>query len=208
MKILDRYVLRTFLYNYLIIFLVLIVMYLVMDMVFNFDELVEPRANRTLSTFDIVLGIADYYFYQIFFIFAHMSGIIPVVAAAFTLIRLSRFNELSAVLSAGVPLIRVAAPIIFASIFLQVLLLVDQEKIIPNIIPKLIRQHDQIYKQTAGKQFPVQAMQDERHSLLFAGRYVPATAATPAQLLVLDVIERDERLLPIAHVTAERADWD
>jgi lipopolysaccharide export LptBFGC system permease protein LptF len=47
--------------------------------------------------------------------------VIPVVAVAFTLIRLSRFNELSAILAAGVPLLRVSAPIIFASLGLNVL---------------------------------------------------------------------------------------
>jgi lipopolysaccharide export LptBFGC system permease protein LptF len=207
MKILDRYVLRTFLYNYVISFLVLIGMYIVMDMVFNFDELVETRTRAQLSTFDIVRGIADYYFYQTFFIFAHLSGVIPVVAAAFTLIRLSRFNELSAILSAGVPLLRVAAPIIIATVVLQFLLLIDHEKVIPNIIPKLVRQHDEIYKKSGGKQFPVQAMQDE-NGLLFAGRYVPAGPNSPATLHVVDIIERDKELQPVAHTTAERAEWD
>ena len=37
MKILDRYVLFTFIKNYLISFMVLIGLYIVMDMVFNFD---------------------------------------------------------------------------------------------------------------------------------------------------------------------------
>ena len=41
MKILDRYVISTFLKNYLIAFFVLIGMYVTLDMVFNFDELVQ-----------------------------------------------------------------------------------------------------------------------------------------------------------------------
>ncbi len=47
MKILDRYVLWSFLKNYLISFMVLIGMYVVLDMVFNFDELVEVRSTGT-----------------------------------------------------------------------------------------------------------------------------------------------------------------
>src|SRR4051794_27255834 len=164
MKILDRYVLFSFLRNYLISFMVLIGMYIVLDMVFNFDELVEVRGAAQLSTLDIVWNIGDYYFFQTFLIFVHLSGIIPVVAAAFTLIRLSRFNELSAILAAGVPLLRVAMPIIIASVLLQGLLAIDQELLIPNMIPKLPRQHDQVtQQQSSGKAYPVQAMQDDNN---------------------------------------------
>ena len=73
----------------------------------------------------------------------HLSGIIPVVAAAFTLMRLSRFNELTAMLAAGVPLLRIAMPIILVSLVLNALLLVDQEIVIPRMIPKLTREHDE-----------------------------------------------------------------
>ncbi|HMB96717.1 MAG TPA: LptF/LptG family permease, partial [Tepidisphaeraceae bacterium] len=133
MKILDRYVLWSFLRNYLISFMVLIGMYIVLDMVFNFDELVEIRSGVRLSTLDVFFSIGDYYLFQSFLIFVHLSGVIPVVAVGFTFIRLSRFNELSAILSAGVPLLRLARPVIIAAVLLQVLLVVDQELIIPNI---------------------------------------------------------------------------
>ena len=106
MKILDRYVLISFLKNYLIAFMVLVGLYVVLDMVFNFDELVEiqNKAQETgmQTVFGLLRDIGDYYFYQSFLIFVHLAGIIPVVAAAFTLMRLSRFNELTAMLAAGV----------------------------------------------------------------------------------------------------------
>ena len=113
MKILDRYVLISFLKNYLISFMVLIGLYIVLDMVFNFDELAEVQqktatAGGVASVLALMRNIADYYFFQSFKIFVHLSGIIPVVAAAFTLIRLSRFNELTASMAAGVPLLRTA----------------------------------------------------------------------------------------------------
>ena len=43
MKILDRYVLTTFIKNYLISFMVLIGLYVVLHMMFNFDELNEGQ---------------------------------------------------------------------------------------------------------------------------------------------------------------------
>src|SRR4051812_12729499 len=98
MKILDRYILISFIKNYCISFMVLVGMYVVLDMVFNFSSLVQFEPNA--SAIDTMLGtlrdMADYYFYQCFLFFTQLSGIIPVVAAAFTLMRLSRFNELTA----------------------------------------------------------------------------------------------------------------
>src|ERR1044071_4736194 len=150
MKILDRYVLWSFLKNYLISFMVLIGMYVVLDMVFNFDELTELKSTAAAQggqpIWTVLSNIGGFYFYQIFLFFVHLSGVIPVVAAAFTLMRLSRFNELTAVMAAGVPLLRVAAPIIIASVVLNALLIVDQELLIPRMIPQLSRSHDDLSK--------------------------------------------------------------
>src|SRR5579864_9288227 len=134
MRIIDRYVIFSFLRNYIISFMVLVGMYVVLDMVFNFNHLVDVQSTgpgATPSLWAALYDIFDYYFYQCFLIFVHLSGIIPVVAAAFTLMRLSRFNELTAMLAAGVPLLRVAAPIILVAVVLNGLLLVDQELVIP-----------------------------------------------------------------------------
>jgi lipopolysaccharide export system permease protein len=211
MKILDRYVLFSFLRNYLIATMVLVGMFVVLDMVFRFDELVELRqqtgGSGTSSTFEVITAITDYYFHQSFLIFIYVSGIIPVVAAAFTLIRMTRFNELSAILAAGVPLIRMAAPILIAGVVLQVLLILDQELLIPSIIPQLTRQHDKLI---SGEQrsFRIEMMQDEDGNLLTASRYTPAGTDGVAVMQELDLIERDANLDPVAHVTADRAQWD
>jgi lipopolysaccharide export system permease protein len=206
MKILDRYVLGLFLKNYLISFMVLIGLFVVLDMVFNFDEFAKVRAVGGGAA-EILSGITSYYFYRIFLIYVHLSGIIPVVAAAFTLMRLSRFNELAAILAAGVPLVRVAMPIIFAGLLLNVLVFVDQELIIPRMIPQLTRDRDEVYDEAA-RAFPVQAMEGDENTLLVAGRFIPATRQSPATMLVVDFIERDEHAQAMRHVSADRAQWD
>src|SRR4051812_45753261 len=200
MKLVDRYVLWTFLKNYLISFMVLVGMYVVLDMVFNFDELVDVKgtavAGQEQNLWSTITGIADYYFYQIFLFFVYLSGIIPVDAAAFTLMRLSRFNELTALLAAGVPLLRVAMPIINAGIVLNGLLIADQELVIPQMIPKLTRSHDEMHM-TQAKSFPIMAMQDDRHSLVRVGKYTPPTEDKPATMQTIDITERAEIEVPV-----------
>jgi lipopolysaccharide export system permease protein len=213
MKILDRYVLASFLKNYLISFMVLIGLYIVLDMVFNFDELAEVQARTSAGGVASVLlllrSIADYYFFQTFRIFVHLSGIIPIVAAAFTLIRMTRFNELTASLAAGVPLLRTAMPIILAAMVLNVLLVVDQELLIPQMISKLVRKHDEIQQSGGGgKTFAVRAMQDESNGLLNVARYHPPAAGQAAWMEVVDVVRVDKDFMPVSHILAEKAQWD
>jgi lipopolysaccharide export system permease protein len=219
MKIIDRYVILSFVRNYLISFMVLVGMYVVLDMVFNFNNLVKFEATNTTG-FQTVIGalydIVDYYFYQCFLIFVQLSGIIPVVAAAFTLMRLSRFNELTALLAAGVPLLRVAAPVILVAVVLNGLLLLDQELIIPEMIPKLIREHGEVHSGPRNY-FYIEAMQDSGDGLVYAARYYPNPPDRQPYMRDLDVIERELRkqritnrsfLVPVSHLQADGADWN
>jgi len=221
MRIIDRYVTVSFVRNYVISFMVLVGMYVVLDMVFNFNSLVDFQSTNAAgmqSVFEAFYDIFDYYFYQCFLIFVHLSGIIPVVAAAFTLMRLSRFNELTALLAAGVPLLRIAAPVIIAAVLLNGLLLVDQELVIPAMIPKLVREHDEVRKGTRSY-YSIEAMQDSTGGLVYAARYFPNPPAGTPYILDLDVVERtpvthqagndaQTLLVPSAHIEADEAHWN
>src|SRR5207253_1810137 len=96
-----------------------------------------------------------------------------VVAAAFTLLRMSRFNELTAILAAGVPLLRVAMPVILCGVVVNFLLLpIDQELLVPNMIQQITPHMDELVNRSA-RTFPIKAMQDESGALVNGGRYVP-----------------------------------
>jgi lipopolysaccharide export system permease protein len=229
-KILDAYILKSFLKNWAISFMVLVGMYMVLDMVFKFDEVVaikppevatsttrpsdvapattkpsEPETSDTIL--QVFYNAADFYFFQSFLFFNHLSGIIPVVAAAFTLMRLSRFNELTAVMAAGVPLLRVAMPIILAGVVLNALVIVNQELIIPNISDKLSREVDEIPGSKA-EQFPIRAMQDDHGDLLFTSRYTPPRDNVPAEMLYVAILEHNDKDQVTGMITAPRAIFD
>jgi lipopolysaccharide export system permease protein len=211
MKILDRYVLGLFLKNYIITLCVLLGMYIVMDMIFSFDDIVMVNKKVGSSGVDSALAVLNFmvqgYFYQSFMIFVQLSGIIPVVAAAFTLMRLSRFNELTAFLAAGVPLLRISMVIILASVLLNGLLIADQELILPQMIPQLDRTRTDLL-QHASRWFPIKSMQVDQGSLLLAARYYPEEPGVPPHMEEIDVLERDADFEPVSHLFASRADWD
>jgi lipopolysaccharide export system permease protein len=207
MKLLDRYVLVLFLKNYLISLMVLMGMYVVMDMVLQFNTIVgvekQAAGGGLAGVASTLEDLGDYYFYQCFMIFTQMSGIIPVVAAAFTLMRLSRFNELTAFLAAGVPMLRIVTPILTAAVLLNALLIVDEELVLPNMISKLTRTHNEIHK-TSGKEFPIMAMQVDQYSILVSAQYDPVKRS----MRDLDIIERNDADAPTAHLFATLARWN
>lgn len=210
MKLIDRYVAWSYLKDYLISFFALVGIVIVMDMTMNFDELVVANTKYDITGFPALVNFVkiagDYYFYQIFLYFIHLSSVIPIVAACFTLMRMIRFNELSALLSSGVPLLRIAMPVIVVGLLLNGLLWVDQEMVIPNMIPKLIRQHDYAVE-TDARSFPVWAMRDDvTDAKLFAGRYTPASQ--PPRMEYVSIIKLDQNDEPLSHIKADRATWD
>lgn len=212
MKILDRYVGVSFVKNYLISFMILVGMYVVLDMVFNFDEIADVQKNAagqaTITVFQALWHVVDFYFYQSFLIFVHMSGIIPVVAAAFTLMRMSRFNELAAYLAAGVPLERIARPIVIIAVILNGLLLFDQEYVLPRMVDKILRTHDDIHHDSTTKAVPIRGVQDDQDALFNAVAYYAPLGSQLAHIKYLDVIYRDENMQIKQHLSADEAKWD
>ena len=217
MNTFDCYIIRSFFRNYLLSFVVLVGLYIVLDMVLNFDELSRnsqatgDAAGRggLLALFTLVGNIADFYFYQSFVFFVQLSGVIPVAAAAFTLFRMTRSNELTAMLAAGVPMLRLAAPIMIAGVVANGLLIVDQELLIPPMVYKLTRAHDEV-SSSQQRTFRIRNMEDQAGSLLFVAVYTPESAdgKTPATMEQLDIVEKDKTNQPIAHIEAPRGWYD
>jgi hypothetical protein len=101
-------------------------------------------------------------------------------------------------------------------------LIVDQELLIPNMIPKLVRDHDEIRK-AARTFFTIAFMQDDHDGLLHVSRYHPrglnAAPGAPPLMEKFDLLERHQvkhtignveviDLQPFAHWTADKALWN
>ena len=209
MRIVDRHVLYSFLRNYVLTLLVLIGLYIALDMVLNFDEFaVDDRTGRRGAA-GVVASIAGYYGAQTLLIFTQLAGVVPVIAAAFTLMRLSRNNEFTALLAAGVPLLRVALPIGVAAVVLTLLTLVGHELVIPRFIDQLTRERGD---DAGGEAFRVEGLPlnvagdgGSSGGLLYAGRFLPGD--TP-RMLGLTLIEHDGTFAPTTITTADEATWD
>jgi hypothetical protein len=120
----------------MIAFTVLMGLRIMIDLFVNLDEFTE---SVDLSTAQVLSNIAFYYGTHSFLYFRDFAGMITVVAAVFSLGKMTKNNELIAIMASGVSLKRVIAPILFLSLLFAGLYVVDQELFIPPMADKLVR---------------------------------------------------------------------
>ncbi len=112
MRIHDRYVLGGFARNLLIGLLAFTVIYITVDISEETDNFYDHGAT--------IREVASYYFYTLPWIVLLVMPVAVLLSSVFTLGRLSRENELTALISSGTPLVRIAAPILWAAFILSV----------------------------------------------------------------------------------------
>jgi lipopolysaccharide export system permease protein len=178
MKILDRYVIKNFLVGYLIAFFVLIGLRIIIDVFINLDEFAE---HSNLGILAVITNIARYYGMHSTLYFRDFAGMITVVAAAFSLGKMTRQNELTAVLASGVSLKRVIAPILVMAMLLAGLLIIDQEIIIPMLAEKLVLNRDVLPGQES---YNIWFISDKNGSLINSANFDVAAATLQSPTII------------------------
>ena len=196
MRILDRYVAWNFIVGFIITTLVLIGLCTLVDLFVNLDEFAE---RSDLGAAAVAGNIYSYYSARSTLWFRDLAGVITVIAAVFSLARMTYSNELVAVMASGVSLKRVIAPIILLSLGSMGLIVIDQEFLIPRLTTQLIRSHDDLAGQ---KVHNVWFMNDDRGSLICTQQFETNAMLSPVIILrkpvpqtteyeVVDVIKAD-----------------
>ncbi|HUT28855.1 MAG TPA: LptF/LptG family permease [Sedimentisphaerales bacterium] len=171
MKTLDKYVAKNFLVGYVIAFCVIIGLRIVIDLFVSLDEFTEHWTD--LGAAAVFRNMLTFYGLNSTLYFRDFAGMITAVAAAFSVGKMVRNNEFVALMSSGVSLKRVLAPIIMLSVLLTALLVVDQEFIIPPLGDKLVRDKDAI---PGRESYPVRFITDGNGSLIFSRVFEAGTA--------------------------------
>ncbi len=170
MKILDRYIAKNFMIGYAISFCVLIGLRIIIDLFVQLDEFAK---HADLGTGAVIRNIVTYYGFQTTLYFRDVTGVITVVAAAFSLGKMARANELVAMIASGVSAKRIVGPILVLAIFFTGLAVADQELVIPRISDKLVRSHGDVPGQES---YAVWFITDGNGSLICSRQYDVGTA--------------------------------
>jgi lipopolysaccharide export system permease protein len=209
MKILDRYVVRLFLINFVILAVAFLFLFLVVDLIVDLDEFLEAGRVRAEEFGGVLWAtlwtIWDYYGPVFLLLYVFFSGLLVVGAMGFSFAGLTRSGELVAMLTSGISVFRLAAPVVVVGCGLNALTLPLQEAVIPRFAHKLTRSKSQV-RHEAISAFEVLYAVDGRGRLLSAARFDP-TLDQP-MLSGVTILDRDARGRTVRRVTAEQAFWE
>ncbi len=125
----DKYVLRRFLYVYVVMLLSTFGLYVVIDGFTNVDAF----QKGSQSIVEVMQSMATYYAYQSSVFFDMIGSILAVTSVMVVFALLLRQGELHPILAAGVPTRRLIRPIVIGTIIVTVGVLVNREFIIPSV---------------------------------------------------------------------------
>ncbi|RKY07298.1 MAG: hypothetical protein DRP56_05915 [Planctomycetota bacterium] len=187
MKILDRYIAKNFLYGYFISLFVMIGMFLTIDLFMNLDEFaellgVQDATGHEMTMKDVALNVVRFYSVRCALWYKDMAGMIIVIAAVFSLTRMTRSNELVAVMASGMSLKRILAPILLLSVLLTGLMVADQEFLIPKYAYELTRDHDELSYENA---YDIWFVGDDKGSLFCSQNYDEKTQTLHEPFIII-----------------------
>lgn len=178
MRILDRYIVRTFLVSVGMWFAVMYLLRLAIDLFINMDEYID----KTDSLAEAMRVVVDYYAYQSFLYFNEMGAVIILFGAVTTLYMMNRSNELVAILASGVSLHRVIFPVVICAMLLGGVIVLNQELLVPRFAQKLARGQGDV---TEWRGFQLRLISDSRGTVWWSPVYDPTirTMTRPEVLL-------------------------
>ena len=227
MNLLDRYIARQFLVNFVILLFVLLSLFVLIELVISLDDFLEagqmlarvevlgPEAWEMdkavveaveVSTIRVIRAtiwaIWDWHAPIALLIYVYLAGLVAVAAMGFTFSDLARKGELVAVLTSGLSMYRMAAPVLIAGGLISLSALPIQEILIPREAGRLTREHDPT-GMPGLPDFEVRFAPDGDGNLYCASRFDPEAR----RLEDLRVLLRDPDGRPKGVIVAQQAFW-
>ncbi len=134
MTIIDRYLLRQFTQNFVVCLVSLTGIFVVFDAFTHMDDFLQYAKG-----IELLKVMAAYYSYQSLFVFELISPTVVLMSAMFTMAWIQRHHELTALMAAGIPRIRVVMPVLAAAAAITLLAVVNRELLIPKIKDQLAK---------------------------------------------------------------------
>ena len=146
MRIIDRYLLAQYVKTFLICWISLTGLYVVVDAFSNLDEFMRYAEH---SGKPLVRIMGEFYTFRAIYFFDRCSAILAMIAAMFTITGITRHNELTALLAAGISRMRVVRPILIAAAVVTVGAACSREFVIPSLREHLTRDPKDLIGNTA-----------------------------------------------------------
>ncbi|MCG3153809.1 MAG: hypothetical protein DKINENOH_00399 [bacterium] len=124
MRLLDRYLLRKFLFILAFSLVAVISIFIIIDLVERLSDYIDRQVP--------VMVIFSYYFYYTPYIIVLMVPIAMLLASMFSVGQLSKHNELTAMKASGLSIHRILLPLFGLGLLVSLLMLVFAETVMPE----------------------------------------------------------------------------
>lgn len=138
----DRYYLKQYVAALAAALLFLSLLVVVYDLADRVDDLPKARDGIKAAGRTVAGTLLEYYATLLPFLWMRLLPVAALIAAGFTFTWLARSNELAPVVTAGVPTVRLLAPILCTGVLLAAAQSVARE----TVVPDLSRRHDDLHR--------------------------------------------------------------
>jgi len=199
MRIHDKYVLWSFIRNLLLGLLAFTIIYITVDFNEEIDNFIDNNATIT--------QISSYYFFKIPWILLLVLPVAVLLATVFSLGKMSRDNEMTALIASGTPLIRISLSLIIASFLISILSIGFNEAVVPeaNHRAEEIMRVDIEKKRASGSARYKKDLhyQGEEGRSYYAEKY-----DTELKVLTKVIVQKYEGARLVERVDAKKGFWD
>ncbi len=206
MNILNRYVVGTLLLSYFICMLTVLGFYIVIDVFQNLSRFVKyVEVHQTGGEeISLLFEIITYYCYRSPVILYALTPMICLMAGMFTIIKMTRSNELVPLKASGISMYRVMRPFVFFGILISLFMLFLQEAVIP-VISEEITGTDKITHSRKTFHRDLQNI-DEQGRIFYIARLYPIQKNM--EKIRVTIFDRSQEML-VAHqvIEAEKGHW-
>jgi len=159
-NIMDRYVVRTFLFIFLLVVLSGILLFILADLSGNADQIIKNKIPAGV--------VLDLYKYKSLEIFYEIAPVIVLVTTLLTFSLLSRTNEVTACKALGMSIYRIALPAVAAALLIAVFAAFLESQVLPASNERVAQLQDRIKGQTTVRTY----RRADRQWLFGRGRYI------------------------------------
>lgn len=131
----DRYLIQRYLHVFGISFTALFGLFVIFHAFTNSDEFFDSSGDG--GTLAVLKEMSVFYLYRVSQFFDLLGGTVAVISAMVAFSLVLRYGELNPILSAGINSYRLVRPIVMGTVFVNALLVCNQEFVIPLIANEL-----------------------------------------------------------------------
>ena len=200
LSILDRYISKSFIYSYAVCSVAILGLTMVLDSFMRVKKFMVAARAGSIPGLGVLAVMAQYYLVRIPVFFQMISPAVILAAGMFCVAQMNKNNEIIPMKASGISMYRTLAPIFIFAVALTGVLVVNQEIIIPALVPRL----KHTYNILEGKTDDWTYEKDAGGNLWEIARYQPGVFRMHGQVCIESYYQTGGVR---THIIAESAVW-